>query len=257
MSNAALLILTLGVCESEGTSARRNSNPFFIVPRRFCSALKGKDISRSKGKLKHLESLLSSGTIALEEPIVKVGWGKEPGGGGGTRGREEGVVLLTTGCWEMRLKPVSCFSWSLSAFCLRLTFFIGRWLARPPLEGWRSSTSCLEPAREGLSPSLPSLSACWPSEWRLLVKSSPCCWLTKVEAWLLVITTCWWVAGRGTMWVGLTTLKESTTCRLVFAPRCTWLDWITLLLLSTSPPPPPWITLPLKATCWKKRSREK
>ena len=42
VSKAALLILTLGVCESEGTRARRNSNPFFIVPRRFCSALNEK-----------------------------------------------------------------------------------------------------------------------------------------------------------------------------------------------------------------------
>ena len=42
VSKAALLILTLGVCESDGTRARRNSNPFFIVPRRFCSALNEK-----------------------------------------------------------------------------------------------------------------------------------------------------------------------------------------------------------------------
>ena len=40
------------------------------------------------------------------------------------------------------------------------------------------------------------------------MKSLACCWLTKVEPWLLVITTCWWAAGRGTMWVGLTTLKR-------------------------------------------------
>ena len=39
MSKAALLILTLGVCDKEGTKARRNSNPFLIVQRRFCSAL--------------------------------------------------------------------------------------------------------------------------------------------------------------------------------------------------------------------------
>ena len=48
MSNAALLILTLGVCEREGTSARRNSKPFFIVPRRFCSALKEKIFQGAK-----------------------------------------------------------------------------------------------------------------------------------------------------------------------------------------------------------------